>query len=435
MNAWKKQIVWIGTLIVCISLKLIVSAQNDGTRKEQKIPEELQQLYAQSAVLMDADSGRILFEKNGDQVRAMASTTKIMTLILALEQADSEGIVEVSEYAASMPDVQLNINKGEHYRLLDLMYSLVLESHNDSAVAIAEHVASLNLNGTLEAAKRTKEDSKKLTAQFAGMMNAKARDIGCYDTHFVTPNGLDGEDEGGTHATTAADLARILRYCMMQSPMKDRFLEITGKAVHSFVELSGKRRFSLNNHNAFLQMMEGAVTGKTGFTNQAGYCYVGALEREGKTLIAALLACGWPNHKSYKWSDMRKLMNYGIENYAYYKFDEISLEPDVFLPIPVNGGQGEKLGDELFAEVVLWKEEKKENMTEGLLLSSDEEILVDWEKEQSLQAPIEAGDVVGRIQYTVGGHVFQTKLLLAADSIAAVSLTWCMKQVLLCYLL
>lgn len=116
-------------------------------------------LYAQSAVLMDADTGRILYAKNAEEQRPMASTTKIMTLILALENANPDDIVTVSDYAASMPDVQLHLRAGEHYRLGDLLYSMMLESHNDSAVAIAEHVA-----GTVPA--------------FAVLMNAKARDIG-----------------------------------------------------------------------------------------------------------------------------------------------------------------------------------------------------------------------------------------------------------------
>ena len=123
------------------------------------------ELRARAAVLMDGDTGRILYGKNQDQTLPMASTTKIMTCILALENASLDDVVEVSSYAASMPDVQLNIREGEQYRLGDLLYSLMLESHNDTAAAIAEHVA-----GTREA--------------FADMMNQKARDIGCRDTFF-----------------------------------------------------------------------------------------------------------------------------------------------------------------------------------------------------------------------------------------------------------
>ena len=147
-------------------------------------------LYARSAVLMDAETGRILFGKEEDVRRANASTTKIMTLIVTLEHADLNNVVTFSDYAASQPDVQLNGASGEQFLLKDLCFSLMLESHNDSAVAIAEHVA-----GSVEA--------------FAGLMNKKAAELGCMDTYFITPNGLDKEDENGFHGTTAADLARI----------------------------------------------------------------------------------------------------------------------------------------------------------------------------------------------------------------------------------
>ena len=175
-------------LMAALALSLSLQAYARTETAAQETPSELRQLYAQSAVLMDADSGRILFEKNGYEQRPMASTTKIMTLIVTLENANLDEVVTVSDYAASMPDVQLGIRAGEQFRLEDLLYSLMLESHNDSAVAVAEHVG-----GSVEG--------------FAALMNAKARDIGCYDTYFITPNGLDAEDENGVHSTTAADLA------------------------------------------------------------------------------------------------------------------------------------------------------------------------------------------------------------------------------------
>ena len=147
-------------------------------------------------------------------------------------------------------------------------------------------------------------------------MNEKAKELGCMDTHFVTPNGLDGEDEEGIHSTTAADLARIMKYCIMDSPKKEEFLKITRTASYQFGDREGKRSFSCNNHNAFLNMMEGALSGKTGFTGDAGYCYVGSLRRNDRTFIVALLACGWPNNKGYKWKDTRALMEYGLANYG-----------------------------------------------------------------------------------------------------------------------
>ena len=175
-------------------------------------------LYAKAAVLMDADSGRVLYDLCGDEQLPMASTTKIMTLIVTLENADPEDTVMVSSYAASMPQVHLGIRSGEQYRLKDLMYSLMLESHNDSAVAIAEHVG-----GSVE--------------HFAELMNRKAAEIGCRNTYYITPNGLDAAEDGRIHSTTARDLALVMSYCITKSPQKDTFLEITRTPDYSFTDL------------------------------------------------------------------------------------------------------------------------------------------------------------------------------------------------------
>ena len=121
----------------------------------------------------------------------------------------------------------------------------MLESHNDTAVMLAEHLA-----GSVE--------------QFADEMNQKARELGLSHTHFVTPNGLDGADDGGSHRTTAEELARIMRYCVMESPKRKEFLEITGVSSYQFSDLEQTQTYSCINHNAFLTMMEGAVSGKTG---------------------------------------------------------------------------------------------------------------------------------------------------------------------------
>ena len=131
-------------------------------------------LYALSAVLMDGDSGRVLYEKEGETPRPNASTTKVLTCILALENGQGDDYVQVSSRAASQPEVRLGIREGEQYYLEDLLYSLMLQSHNDTAVAIAERIGGS-------------------TEGFAAMMNQKAEELGCTDTHFVTPNGLRRE--------------------------------------------------------------------------------------------------------------------------------------------------------------------------------------------------------------------------------------------------
>ena len=348
------------------------------------------QLYARSAVLMDANNGRILFEKNGTEQLPMASTTKIMTLLITLENANPENTVTISSYASSMPEVKLHIREGEQYRLKDLCYSLMLESHNDSAVAIAEHVG-----GSVEA--------------FAAMMNQKARDLGCYHTYFITPNGLDASDESGVHSTTAEDLARIMRACME----REDFLAITREPSWSFSDLSGTRHFTVNNKNAFLHMMDGALTGKTGFTNGAGYCYAGALERDGRRLIAVVLACGWPSNRTRKWSDTQKLMNYGL---TY--FHPESVGTNLFLPDPIAVTNGQS--DQVFLSV---KTEKKE-----LLLSDQDSFTMDVLLPSSLEAPVQAGQLVGTVIYYVNGTVLDLFPIVSTGQVSSIDFRFRLHQ-------
>lgn len=364
--------------------------------------EEPLKLYAQSAVLMDADSGRVLYGKNPTEILPMASTTKIMTCILALEYGNTEELVEVSSYAASMPKVKLQAKAGEKYRLGDLLYSLMLESHNDSAVVIAEAVG-----GSVE--------------NFAAMMNQKARDIGCYDTYFITPNGLDAKvnDTGKVHSTTAADLARIMAYCLTDSPERERFLEITRTQGYDFTNADGTRSFHCNNHNAFLGMMEEALSGKTGFTNNAGYCYVGAVESEGRIFTVALLACGWPNNRSYKWSDMKKLALYGMERYRYRDI----YEEKTFADIPVRNGIAGKDGtpfEEAKVSVTLQKE------GEGLryLLCEADQLEIKTQVETVLDAPVAAGTQVGNVSYYVNGELVKQYAVCTDTGVEERSFLW-----------
>lgn len=366
------------------------------------------QLYAQAAVLLDADSGRVLYGKNEKAVLPMASTTKIMTCILALEYGNPEEIVEASAYAASMPKVKLYVKKGEKYRLKDLLYSLMLESHNDSAVVIAEAVG-----GSVE--------------QFAVMMNQKARDIGCYDSYFITPNGLDAtvNETGKTHTTTAADLAKIMAYCVTDSPKKEEFLEITRTLSYDFTDADGSRNFHCNNHNAFLGMMEEALSGKTGFTNKAGYCYVGALESEGRVFTVALLACGWPNNRSYKWSDMKKLAAYGMERYRYQDI----YEEKTFADIPVRGGIAGETGtpwEEAFVGVALEDEEK----SLPYLLCEEDRVEVKTRQETVLSAPVAAGEKVGEVSYYLNGELVKRYDLLAEEAVEKRSFLWILDYIL-----
>ena len=366
------------------------------------------ELHAVCAVLMDGDSGRILYGKNSREIRPMASTTKIMTCILALENLKEDTMITVSACAASQPKVHLGMQEGEQYLLKDLLYSLMLESHNDSAVAIAEAVS-----GSQEA--------------FSVLMNQKAREIGCTDTCFLTPNGLDltKEVDGTmkTHSTTAEDLARIMRYCTMESPKKERFREITGTESYQF-QAAG-RSFSCQNHNAFLHMMEGAFSGKTGFTGEAGYCYVGALERDGKTFIVALLACGWPNNKTYKWSDTRKLMEYGLSSYDY---KEIYEKPQLS-DIPVENGISDD-GEPDGSSLVSLAEVKGDGSRWRLLLREGEQVEILRAQKASLTAPVERGQLVGKILYRIDGMTVAFSEIRTAEAVGERDLNWCISKIM-----
>lgn len=374
-------------------------------------PEEEEQnmlagLHARYAVLLDGDSGRVLLEKDGDVKRPMASTTKIMTCILALEHMKSEQeIVTASAEAASQPKVRLGVREGQQFYLRDLLYSLMLESHNDSAVMIAEHIGG-SVRG------------------FASLMNKKAAEIGCEDTYYITPNGLDASDEQGTHSTTARELALVMRYCLMESPKSQEFREITGAATQQFRDVEGRQSFSCTNHNAFLTMMNGAVSGKTGFTADAGYCYVGALQRDSRTFIVALLACGWPNHKTYKWQDTRALMEYGLKYYKKQRYDGNVGLPQLSVAdgIPENGA---------LSGVSTVKLQIRDREKTDILLREDEEPAYRTLLADTLKAAVKAGTDAGTVQLVLDNQVLAEWKVETAESIAKRDYIWCLCQLMM----
>lgn len=409
------------------------------------------QLYAKAAVLMDAASGRVLYEKNGSEILPMASTTKIMTCIVALENGNMEEEVEISAYAASMPKVKMYVKKGEVYRLGDLLYSMMLESHNDVAVAIAEHIGKKFLGKELQqkhVSDYTKEESMQAVAAFAGLMNDKAVELGCKNTWFITPNGLDAtetfsvkqiDDQSNgdgqlvkQHSTTAEELARIMSYCVLHSARKDEFLKITQTPSYTVTSTAGRNSFC-TNHNAFLNMMEGVISGKTGFTNLAGYCYVGAVERDGSTYVVALLACGWPNHKSYKWSDAKKLINYGIEEYKYREFGETSEVIKLPDKIQVRNGQTARIGQSAYVPVKVVPTDAKETVfgeVYGLLMMGDEEVKVNYRMAEMLDAPVYKDEVVGIITYEVDGRIYKQEEIVVTADVYEIDWNWCMERIL-----
>lgn len=358
--------------------------QND--LNDTEVSEKLPKLHALSALLLDGENNRVLFEKNGYDKLPMASTTKIMTCILALEHSDPKDVVRVSSYAAGMPDVQLGIRAGEEYYMGDLLYSLMLESHNDVAVAIAEHVG-----GSVEG--------------FATMMNDKARSFGCEHTNFVTPNGLDAPG----HYTTARDLAVIASYAIKN----EDFIKVTNTSSHTFKELKKGRSHTVSNKNRFLSMMEGAIGVKTGFTGDAGYCFVGAIKRSDRTLISVVLGCGWPPRKNLKWVDTRELMTYGVTNYHE---KNIPLETELE---PLRVHKGEQNYEPIHIGGSL-----------ALLMRDDEKISVKYELPDYLVAPVKKNSIIGYADYYVNDFLFAKVPISAVRDIRRLSLSYCFRRML-----
>lgn len=369
-------------------------------------------LYSKYSVLIDSDSGRILSGSNETTAVSMASTTKIMTLIIALENCDKNFVATTSAYAASMPDVQLNSITGEQFVLDDLYYSLMLESHNDSAVIIAENVAYYLLckNPALRSetpfisnynydssflSEIDREQSEKLVYIFTDLMNEKADDILLFDTYYITPNGLDAEDDYSFHHTTAYDLAKTMAYCINN----DEFLRITQTVSKTFSDTTGKHTYQLNNKNRLLNPENGVISGKTGFTNKAGYCYVCAYKDNDRTLCIALLACGWPPNKNYKWSDANYLIALGKK---YNKQKYFNCEYTFYIPV--------SKGKYSFCELI-------PDSAVEFLACDDDSVNIQIDIPETLTAPVNSAQIYGTINIYVNNEPARSINLKAKQSI------------------
>lgn len=240
-------------------------------------------IHSECALLINADTGKTLYAKKHLIPHSNASTTKILTAILALENSRLSDKVKVSAYAASQEPTKLYMQEGQVFYMKDLLYSLLLGSHNDSAIAIAEHISGSGKS-------------------FVSLMNKKAKEIGCTNTLYATPHGLD---KGLTHYTTARDLGKMARYAL-----KNRyFKKIISTKTHRITSIYDKKSYQLTNSNELLGKVPGVIGMKTGFTSKAGNCFVGAVKSpKGNTYISVTL--GAPTSDA-RWEDARTLLAYG----------------------------------------------------------------------------------------------------------------------------
>ena len=325
---------------------------------------------AKSAILIEAESGKVLYQQNAFRRLPMASTTKIMTAIVALESGDVKRTVTVSPDATGIEGSSIYLYPNEQLTMEELIYALLLESANDAATAIAIEVA-----GSEEA--------------FAALMNRKAEALGLMATHFTNPHGLDHED----HYTTAYDLAKIAAYAL-QNPL---FATICGTTRKTIPLKGDEGTRVLVNHNKMLSRYEGAIGIKTGFTKRSGRCLVSAATRDGLTLIAVTL--GAPDD----WNDHTAMLDFGFFSYESVLLSENGA---MVLPLNVTGGTTETA----LAE---------NTETVSVLLRKDHgAITYRIEAPQILYAPIAKGTAIGRVVWLCDGEEIAASTLVTIHDIA-----------------
>lgn len=261
----------------------------------------LPSVSAKSAVLIDASTGKIIFEKSAELRMPMASTTKIMTALCALEHADFKAPVYVDPRAVGIEGSSAYLKAGERLTVEELLYCLMLSSANDAAAAIAYAIS-----GSID--------------EFASLMNEKARELGLANTHFDNPHGLDSKN----HYTTALDLANLTRYALQNK----KFAKIV--ATNSMQIENGVSSHSLYNHNRLLRTYRGCIGVKTGYTKVSGRCLVSAAERDGLRLICVTL------NAPDDWNDHTALLDYGFSNFYAQKLCAVA---ESFYEIPVVSGE------------------------------------------------------------------------------------------------
>ncbi len=329
------------------------------------LPARALDVSARSAIVIEAETGRVVFEKDADTRRPMASTTKIMTALVAIESGDLSREIIVDAAAEGVEGSSIYLCAGDKITLEALVWALMLESANDAATAIAVGVA-----GSVDA--------------FADLMNQKAAELGLCDTHFTNPHGLSDDD----HYTTARDLAKLTAAALEN----ETFKTIVSTASHR-IEYGESVR-NLHNHNKMLRLYDGALGVKTGFTKASGRCLVSAAERDGMTLIAVTL------NAPDDWSDHTAMLDLGFSSLE--KLTLISPGESVFISPCIGTESGQiTIKNREGLTVILPRAEH--NITHTVILP------------RYLWAPIKAGDEVGKIEIRDGETLLGEVILYAEE--------------------
>ncbi len=340
------------------------------------------EISAKSAVVIDASTNEIIFQKNAFEKRSMASTTKIMTAILAIESGKLNDVVTVTDRMVHAEGTSVGLRAGYKITLYDLVYGMMLESGNDAANAVAIYLAE-----SLE--------------NFARLMNLKAEEIGMKSSNFVTPSGLD--DEG--HYSTAFDMAVLASYCVKNPIFKS---VCSSKKYKSELFSPDNYRLYFSNHNRLLSSIEGVFGVKTGFTKKSGRCLVSAIERNGAVLVAVTLFA--PDD----WNDHRTLYSACLK-----KFASEDIEVEFPNRIAVVGGTKSFVGIRCEKVSVVISTLNSGKVIQKVFLP------------RFVYAPIKANDFLGKVNFYSGDYVIKTVSLFAAEAVESEKETYVSKKSLI----
>lgn len=360
------------------------SAAGESEEEKSSAPKESGsevEISAPSALLMEASTGTVIYEKDADTARPPASVTKVMTLLLIFDALESGAIsledqVTTSEYAASMGGSQVFLEAGEVQTVDTLIKCISVASANDACVAMAEYIC-----GNEE--------------EFVRRMNERAAELGMKDTNFVNCNGLDADG----HVTSARDIALMSRELITKYPQIHDYCMIWMENITHTTE-KGTSEFGLTNTNKLVRQYEYATGLKTGSTGEAKFCVSATAEKNGVELIAVIMAA---ENSKERFSDAVKLLNYGFGKCQIYTDNEMEAVP----PVRVEGGVEEE-ADAEYAEQFTYLD-----MT-GANLNQMEKIV---ELKEEIKAPLKKGDVVGQVIYSLDGTEAGRVNLLAAEDV------------------
>ena len=361
-----KRIGWVAVVLIMVGLVLV-----------QPVSAVDLDIKGKSAVLMDVATGTVLYEKNAHEPLPPASVTKVMTMLLIMEAIDSGKIswddtVTASETAAAKGGSQIYLKVGENMSVTDMVKSIAVSSANDCACAMAEHLAGSE-------------------SAFADMMNARAKELGMNDTHFVNCTGLDDGAEAANHRTSAYDIAIMSRELLKNHPDIKKFTTIWMDTVRGGA-------FGLSNTNKMIRFYSGATGLKTGFTSGAGYCLSASAQREGMELIAVVMGS---ETSANRFNACKSMLDYGFANFAL-----VTADTEQKLEVPVKLGKAAYVTAEPGEEPqLLIDKAQKSSVTTQVTL------------EEGVTAPVSRGQRLGTLTVKAGEQILAQVPLVAKEAV------------------